>query len=312
MLSVLGGFTTVWAVIALGWFLGRVGLLDNERQLVLNDVAFYVGNPCLLFLLMSRADLHRAFAANMLVNMSATVLAGLTYIALAAWLFRPGARGMVIGTFVSCYVNAANLGLPIAAYVLHDMSWMAPVLLFQTALLQPLGVTVLDVLEGRSTGRQSAWWVNLTIPFRNPLTAGTLAGLLVNLLHIRLPALITDPVGLVGQISVPLMLIAFGVALQVNGLPGRGPQSRQVWTATALKLVWHPLLAYVLARYAFGLPPETVFACTVLGGLPSAQNIFVIAQRYRAAVTLARDGTFLDTLLSIPTLLVISLLLHPA
>jgi hypothetical protein len=39
----------------------------------------------------------------------------------------------VIGTFSSAYVNAGNLGLPIAAYVLGDASLVAPMLLYPAA-----------------------------------------------------------------------------------------------------------------------------------------------------------------------------------
>lgn len=312
MLSVLGGFATVWAVIAVGWLLGRIGMLDDGKQLVLNSLAFYVANPCLLFLMMARADLGRLFAANMAVNVASTLLTAALYLALSLLIFRRGAEYAVVGAQLSCYVNAANLGLPIAAFILHDMTWMAPILLFQLLLLQPAAVTVLDVLEARRSGTRKPWWVNATIPFRNPLTAGTGLGVLCNVLHIKLPEVVLNPLSMIGQMAVPMMLIAFGVSLYVNGLPGRGDDFLETWVTTALKLVVHPAIAFCLAEYVFGLTPEMVLACVIIAGLPSAQNIFVIAQRYRAAVGLARDATFLNTLLSIPSLFLATLLVHLA
>lgn len=50
----------------------------------------------------------------------------------------------VIGTLCSMYVNAGNLGLPIATYVLGDAALVAPVLLLQLLLLQPVAMAVLD------------------------------------------------------------------------------------------------------------------------------------------------------------------------
>ena len=44
-------------------------------------------------------------------------------------MWRRTAGDTVIGTFASAYVNAGNLGLPIAAYVLGDASLIAPMLL---------------------------------------------------------------------------------------------------------------------------------------------------------------------------------------
>ena len=64
----------------------------------------------------------------------------------------------VIGAFASAYVNAGNLGLPIASYVLGDASLIGPTLLTQLLILQPLGLAVLDMpcrRAGSPSGRQS-------------------------------------------------------------------------------------------------------------------------------------------------------------
>ena len=57
----------------------------------------------------------------------------------------------VIGTPARAYVNAGNLGLPIAAYVLGDVALVAPTLLLQMLVLQPIALAVLD--HATSTGR---------------------------------------------------------------------------------------------------------------------------------------------------------------
>ena len=64
----------------------------------------------------------------------------------------------MIATFCGAYVNAGNLGLPIAAYALGDAALIAPMLLVQLLVLQPSGLAVLDGLTsepspGTSRGR---------------------------------------------------------------------------------------------------------------------------------------------------------------
>ena len=79
------------------------------------------------------------------------------------------------------------------------------------------------------------------------------------------------------------MLIAYGVSLRLGPLPGAGEPPVQIATIVALKLVVQPLAAYLIARYALGLPGPAVFAVTVIAALPTAQNVFTLAVRYHSA-----------------------------
>ena len=93
----------------------------------------------------------------------------------------------MIGALSASYVNASNLGLPVAAYVLGDAALVAPTLLLQLLVLQPLALAVLDA-DVRGT-RPSVSEVLLR-PFTNPLTIGTLVGLLLSITGWRLPPLV--------------------------------------------------------------------------------------------------------------------------
>ena len=61
---------------------------------------------------------------------------------------------LVIGALASPYVNAGNLGLPVAAYVLGDAAFVAPTLLLQLLVLQPTALAALDA-DVRGGGRRS-------------------------------------------------------------------------------------------------------------------------------------------------------------
>ena len=70
-------------------------------------------------------------------------------------------------------------------------------------------------------------------------------------------------------------------------------------------------VAFVLARFVFGLGDQQVFVLTTLGALPAAQNVFNYAQRYGAAVPVARDVVLISTIGAVPVLVAIAALLHP-
>nr|WP_275588553.1 AEC family transporter [Microlunatus panaciterrae] len=300
------GFVTIGSIIVVGMLLAHLKILDTNSQLVLSRLAFFVASPALMITVLSRTDVSAIFSANLVASIGSVVVAAGLYILVARLVFKRNAPDTVIGTFSSAYVNAGNLGLPIAGYVLGDASLIAPMLLTQLILLQPLGLTVLDITIARE---HQSWARILSRPLRNPLMLGSVLGLLLSIFHVQLPPAVHDPLALVGGMAIPAMLIAYGISLRLGPRPGRGEPKIQVGYIVLLKLVIQPLAAFLLARYALGLDPAGVLAVTVIAALPTAQNVFVHANRYQTGIILARDAVFVSTILSVPVLVVIAALL---
>jgi predicted permease len=309
--GVLAGFVTIGAVIGLGILLAHIRILDEASQRLLIRLAFFVASPALMITVLGEADISRIFSATLVASVTSVIVTASTYLLLARLVWRRTAGETVIGTFASAYVNAGNLGLPIAAYVLGDASLIAPMLLTQLLVLQPVGLAVLDLMTSRgrvfTTGRQQVLRI-LSRIVRNPLTIGSLVGLLLSISGLQLPAVIADPLHLVGGMAVPAMLLAYGVSLRLGPLPGSGEPPVQVATIVTLKLVVQPACAYLAARL-LGLHGLEVLAATVIAALPTAQNVFTHAVRYNTGVLLARDTIFISTLASVPVLIVIAALL---
>jgi len=140
----------------------------------------------------------------------------------------------------------------------------------------------------------------------NPLTVGSLVGVLLSVTGWSLPQAIRDPLELIGAMAVPGMLLAYGISLRLGPPPGHGTSLWEIGWISALKLVVQPSAAYVVGRFALGLEDTGLLAVTVLAALPTAQNIYVHATRYGRAEVLARDSIFVTTLLSVPVVFVIA------
>jgi predicted permease len=233
-------------------------------------------------------------------------------VSLTRLLWKREAGDTVIAAFCAAYVNAGNLGLPIAAYALGDAALVAPMLLAQLILLQPSGLAVLDAITHVPTpgiSERRLLLIRLSRPFRNPLAVGSLIGLALALTGIKLPVIINAPLTLVGGLAVPSMLLAFGVSLRLGPRPGAGEPPIQIGTLVTIKLIVQPIAAYLIGAYAVGLTGHNLLAVTVIAALPTAQNVFTIAMRYDRGVILARDTIFVATLLSVPVILIITWLL---
>jgi malonate transporter and related proteins len=307
--AVVAGFVTIVSIIGLGVLLAQFGILDVSAQHMLTRLTFYVAGPALMVTVLGGTEVARLFSANLLASIGGVAVSATSYVCLARLIWRRSAGDTVIGAFASSYVNAGNLGLPIAAYVLHDASQVVPMLITQLVLLQPLGLAVLDVVSRAGEpepSRRRRWLLRLGQPLSNPLLIGSLIGLLLSVLHLKLPAPVYDPLALVGGMAVPAMLLAYGVSLRTGPLPGAGEPPVQIGVIVALKLAVQPLTAYLLGRYLLDLRAAELLAVTVVAALPSAQNVFMFAVRYGQGEVLARDAVFLTTLGSVPVLLLIA------
>jgi malonate transporter and related proteins len=310
--GVLAGFATIGIIIGLGFLLAQLKILDATAQGVLSRIAFYVASPALMITVLGGTDVDRLLSANLIASLGSVVVAATIAVLLIRLVWKREAGDTVIAAFCSAYVNAGNLGLPIAAYALGDAALIAPMLLAQLLLLQPTGLAVLDEITHVPSDEVS--WrrlllIRLTRPFRNPLAVGSLIGLVLALTGITLPVAINAPLTLVGGIAVPSMLLAYGVSLRLGPRPGAGEPPIQIATLVWLKLILQPIAAYLIGAYLVGLTGHDLLAVTVIAALPTAQNVFTIAMRYDRGVIMARDTIFVATPLSVPVILIITWLL---
>jgi predicted permease len=303
--GVLIGFAIIAVVILTGYLIARFGVIGPEAHHVLSRLAFFVLSPALLFTVLAEADLHSLFSVQLPVAAIAAIVPMAIFLVVALVLWRRKVPEATIGALASGYLNANNIGIPVAAYVVGDAAASAPVILLQLIVFAPIALTVLDVT---TSGKASIGRI-LSQPVRNPLIIGSVLGLIVALTGIELPAPVLAPFELVGAAAVPVILINFGMSLHGRRMLDTPGTRRDVVLAVALKLVLMPLVAWAAARYLFGLEGHALFVAVVLAALPTAQNVFNYASRYRRGESLARDAVLLSTLLSLPAIVIVAALL---
>ncbi|WP_270889856.1 AEC family transporter [Pedococcus sp. 5OH_020] len=306
MQGVLTGFTTIAVVIGVGAVLAHLRIVDLGAQHVLSRLAFFVASPALMVLTLSRADVHQVLSANLVASVAGVLVAAGTYVLLARLLWRRSLGDTTIGALSAAYVNAGNLGIPVASYVLGDAAFVAPTLLLQLLVLQPLA---LGFLDADARGGRARWSELLSRPFRNPLTVGSLVGVGLSLTGWTLPRAVAAPLGLLGDMAVPAMLVAYGIALRLGPGLGRAGSAAELATTSLLKLVAQPLVAWVVASAVLGVHGHALLAIVVTSALPTAQNIFVHATRYDRAPVLARDTILITTVGALPVIFLVAALL---
>ena len=214
MADVVAGLAVFGAVIAVGWLLVRTRAVPADADGVLTRVCFFAATPALLVTTLSRADLTAVLSRSTAVAVAAELAAIVSAWCLHRLVLRRPTAEATIGALASGYVNAANLGIPVAVLVLGDAATIAPILLLQLLVLTPVTFTVLDAVTRRGNPSRLA---TLTVPLRNPLLWGVVAGTAANLGGVDLkewgggyPA---QGLEMLGRVAVPLMMLALGMSL---------------------------------------------------------------------------------------------------
>ena len=302
-MGLLTGFLTILVVIAAGAALAHAGILDHRSQRTLGEIAFFVASPALMVLTISEVRLDAA-AANLVASTVSLAACFAAYAAVARLRWRLDTGQLLLGALSSSYVNAGNLGIAIAAYVVGDITVVVPTLLVQMLLVQPVALVVLDRRAGRGTGVTAV----LRRLATNPLTIGALAGLVLALTGWPLPALVSSPLELLAGAAIPLMLMSYGAALRLSPPVGRTGHNREVVVAAVLKMAVMPVVAWAVA-VGLGLDGQVLLGVVITAALPTAQNIFLHATRYRVGEDVARETILVTTLASLPVALLVALLL---
>ncbi len=303
MLAVLQGLWTIGLVVAVGYLLARTGLLPESAPVVLSRLVFFVATPALLLETLAGAPISAVLSDGLAVTALTTTVSWVCFVLIARVWWHRDVGSVVVGSLASSYVNAGNLGIPLAVYVFKDATVVAPVMLYQLVVLAPIAFVVLDMVE---TGRRPSLRRVLIQPVRNPVIIGSVIGISLAATGTSIPEVINAPLDLIAGMAVPGALIAFGISLRGAPLPGRGGRAADIAVVALLKLALMPMVAYVLGRWVFGMVGAPLMASTMCAALPTAQNVFVYAVRYKAAVPLARDAVATTTLLCIPVLVAIA------
>ena len=325
MTGVLLGFGVVAVLTAVGF--ATAALLPGEARTMragLTPVIYYLTNPALMVVLVAGTDLGAVLGVYTPIALATAAVAGALFALYSGLVLRRGAARTAVGAMASSYVNAGNIGLPIALYAVGSAAPVVSVLLAQLLVIAPLyllvfswatrpsrragpGAAVRTAAPGRtstSTGR------TIVRSVANPVTVGTAAGVLLSATGLEVPEVLWAPLEMLGQASVPLLLLLFGM-----GLHGQRPFRNRalvpdVLGGTLVKVVAMPVLAWAIGRFGFGLGGTELLGVVVMAALPTAQNVFLFSSQFRMPANAARDIILLSSVLSVPAVLLAGLLLH--
>ena len=306
MLGALSGFAIVIIVIAVGFLVGRSGVLPAGAAYAVNMFVFWVSLPAMLLDFLSQADIAALFGVNLAVIAISTLATGLIGFLGYRFLAGRGVSDSLIAMLAVSYCNSSHLGIPLMTHLVDDPTASLPVILFQVGFYGPVSVLLLDMAAHKGGSHGVVREITLSV-VKSPLIVASAVGIALGLIRSStgwaLPEVIAEPISILASTTVGAALVAFGISMaEVRILQRPESPVRSVFAGSVVKAIVAPLLAFIVARFLFGATGPQLLAMVLVAALPTAQNVFTYAQRYRTGEVLARDTGVVSTVLSVPVM----------
>lgn len=293
---------TLFAIVIVGYMAGRLGYMGGEFDKKLSSLVINFTCPALILSSAMSGELPDRRLILPLLGIST-----LTYIILAGMaLFLPrylthrkDDEGVV--GFALMFGNVGFMGYPVVASIFgHQAVFYAAVLnVINTFAVFTIG-TIL--IEGNLGDRKH---FQKKVLYSTPMLSAYLAMLIVALGIDNIPGLISQPLTMIGNITVPAALLIIGSSmsqLSLRTMLG----NPTVYATTLFRLFLIPLGFYYLCM-ALGFDQYVVSINTIVIAMPVATYGTILCLKYNRDTTLITEITLITTLLSMLTIPLLTL-----
>lgn len=259
----------------------------------LSQVTLYLFSPCLIFT--SLVD-QQVPAGTSIRLVAATLGSTITIVAAASAVSavlrhdRPMRSAFLLAT---SFPNSGNMALPILLLAFGQDGLNVGIIVFLTQAILGNSFGIFVAARSQSGGIESLRQV-----FRLPTVYAIAAALLVKAFGIDLPTTIREPIALLAQAAIPVMLVVLGFQLE-GGVAFT--ERKSLVAAVILRLLVAAPLAFAAAMLVGlnGVGRQTV---VIISAMPVAVFTTILATQFDARPKFVTTAVIVTTFLSMLTL----------
>jgi len=277
-------FNSIFPIVllmALGLFLGRIGLIKQQLIDDSTKLLFNVAIPVLIFVDLMNSEIGETFDPKLMLFsvLGLVVVVLLLRLAVPRFIREPAA----VATFVQgCFrANIIILGIPIISNVCGDLA--ATRLAMIASVIGPL-YSVFAVLifascsvsaDGEKTRLSAKAMLKLICT--NPIIIGCLAGVIASALQLgdHMPQVLSKSLDELAGMVLPLSLLVQGAGIRFQG---EGQCLRRSLAAALIKTLLLPIAALLIA-WLLGFRGMDLAVLMVIFGAPASVSSFAMAHQ---------------------------------
>ena len=294
---------TLFAIIIVGYVAGRLGYMGGEFDKKLSSLVINFTCPALILASAMTGDLPDRQLILPLLGISALTYVLLTGVAfmLPRFLTKKKDNEGIVG-FALMFGNVGFMGYPVVASIFGQQAvfYAAVLNVVNTFAVFTIG-TIL--IEGDLSDKRH---FQKKVLYSTPMLSAYLAMLIVALGIDGIPGIISQPLTMIGNITVPAALLIVGSSMsQLSARRVLG--NTTVYATTVFRLLLIPVGLYYLCS-ALGFDSYVVNINTIVLAMPVATYGTILCLKYNRDTTLMTEVTLITTLLSMVTIPLLTIL----
>ena len=299
MAEIVGLVIPFFGLIFIGFLLALIVRQPIEALGWLNTFVLYVALPALFFQLIAKTPIEQLTEWKFVFGSVFSTYLIFSLMFVGSLLFSRGElAAATIKGLAAAYGNIGYMGPGLALLAFGEEAAVPVALIFCFENMVHFAVApTLMALAGDD--HDSAAQLVLGVLRRivlHPFIIASAAGVLAAYFGFQPPMPVERFLEYLSRAAAPCALFAMGVTLALRPLK-RVPVA--IGPIAVLKLAAHPALCYVMLSAIGNFSQVWVFSAVLLAGLPTATNVFVIAQQYKVWVERASASILITTMLSV-------------
>lgn len=289
----------LFGLILLGYLAGRLKQIPAEGLSWMNFFIVNIALPALFFNLLARTPVNEFTNGQFLLSTTlGTFLIFAMCFFIARVIRKADIRVSTIQGFAGAYGNIGYMGPPLAIAAFGPQAGVPVALVFclDNAMHFTLAPTLMAMGSKRRDSITKLLGNIIHKIFSHPFILATLAGIVAAYFEYLPPTPINSLLTSLSNAAAPCALFVMGVTAALRPLNRVPPELAYL---VPIKLLVHPALMYILLKQIPELDPVWLHAAVLLAALPSATNVFVIAQDYCVWQERASSAVVISTGLSI-------------
>lgn len=301
MSDVIGLVLPFFGLIFLGFLVARITRQPVEALGWMNTFIIYVALPALFFQLLAKTPFEQLTEWTFILGavLSTYIIFVIMFAGSMLFAGRNIAESTIKG-LAAAYGNIGYMGPGLALLVFGPEAAVPVALIFCFENIVHFTVApMMMALAGDE--KQAPGQLALSVIRKivlHPFIIATAVGVGAAYLQLRPPLPVERLLEYLSAAAAPCALFAMGVTLALRPLK-RIPH--ELAPIALLKLVLHPLVCYVVLSWVGDFSETWLFAAVLLAALPTATNVFVLAQQYHVWVERASASILLTTCISVAT-----------
>ena len=295
---------TMLVIVLVGFAAGKLGYMGGDFDKRLSNIVIDITCPALILSSTMGGTLpERQFILPLLsISLLTYILLTIIALALPRFLTHNKDEEGIVG-FALMFGNVGFIGYPVVASIFgHQAVFYAAVLnVVNTFAVFTVGTML---LQGNEVNKRAAF--RPKVLYSSPMMAAYLAMLIVAFGIDGIPTVISQPLTLIGNITVPAALLIIGSSMSQLSLKTM-LGSRTVYATAVFRLAVIPLGLFLLFS-VMGFSPLVVNINTVVIAMPVATYGTILCLKLGRDTTLITETTFITTILSVVTIPLIALM----